>query len=340
MLTRRCPLNCGYCYVKKENKDMTEKILDKSIDFGLKKANETNADYFHLSLTGGEPFLKPKLIRRAITKLNEELDKRKIVFQPTITTNGTIFNKKLLLFLKKNKENLLEISIDGYKEIHDKNRRYIDGRGSYFIVEENARKMLKILPWARSTTTISKEFLNIENFEKVFNNIFGIGFRHIRLGLLQRTYTDDQIKAFYIGERLIIKNAIKKIINGEYLALYPISKNLLHKEIYNNEDKNLIDSSKFSCGAGKRHFTIDVNGDIYPCTIYLEYCKQKSFLGNLFDKEIRAFKQKKCIAERIFPPTTNIGLRLSKENYDYFVKLLRKESCYDKYLDWLKKWVR
>ncbi|MHA2011673.1 MAG: radical SAM protein [Candidatus Helarchaeota archaeon] len=337
MLTRRCPLRCKYCYVKKEDKDMTEDILNKSIYFGLKKTVEINANYFHLSLTGGEPFLKPKLIYLSITKLREELDRRKIIFQPTIATNGTIFNRKILFLLEKNKENLLDISIDGYREIHNKNRKYPNGKGSYSIVEKNSKKILKIIPWARACTVISKNNFKTINIKKSFENLFKIGFRHMIFGLEYGNYTDDQVKYFHELNKKIIEKASEKIIERNFVTIYPISKFMLHKEIYDkNKSEKLLSSN---CGAGKNHFTIDTDGSIYPCTFYLEYLKEKSKLGDVFGGLRKSFDEDTCIFEKKML-NTNLYHRLTEKNLQWFIKTLKEEKIYNEYINWLKKWVR
>jgi len=337
MLTRKCPLRCKYCYVKKENKDMNREILDKSIDFGLRKAIEINADYFHLSLTGGEPFLKPKLIYRSINELEKKLKKINLRFQPTITTNGTLFNKKILLFLKKKKLSLLDISIDGYKQIHDKNRKYSNGKGSYFLVEKNSKKILKIIPWARSCTVISKNNFRMIDIEKAFENLFKIGFRHMAFGLEYGNYTDDQVKYFHELNKKIIEKALGKIIEKEFVTIYPFSKFILHKEIYDrNESEKLLSSN---CGAGKNHFTIDTDGGIYPCTFYLEYLKERSKLGDVFNGLKKSFDENTCIFEKKML-NTDLDYNLREKNTQYFIKKLKKEKIYDEYIEWLKKWVR
>ena len=109
-LTYRCNLQCPYCYVgdernKQELSTEEWKSVINQIPF-----------YGIITLVGGEPFLR--------SDFTELLDYscRKVFRKVHIVSNGILLNEKIINSFKKNKPVLLSVSLDGYKENHDKNR--------------------------------------------------------------------------------------------------------------------------------------------------------------------------------------------------------------------------
>ncbi len=123
-LTYRCNLNCSYCYVGKKNSEnelTTEEwfnIIDQIPPFRL------------ITLVGGEV-----LIRKDFKQILEKcLDKGKV----NIVTNATLFNDDLIKTFIDKKLLLLNVSIDGIGENHDKNRGHA---GTFDKVVKNLEKL-------------------------------------------------------------------------------------------------------------------------------------------------------------------------------------------------------
>ena len=58
----------------------------------------------------------------------------------SMTTNATLMNEEIADYIMKNKFNVI-VSLDGYKELHNKNRLFVTGEGSF----EKTINGLKIL---------------------------------------------------------------------------------------------------------------------------------------------------------------------------------------------------
>ena len=112
-VTRKCNLKCLYCLSDsgpKAEYGLTTKEAIKLID-GLGKIGVNRLDF-----TGGEP-----LMRKDLGILIDRAKKNKI--NTIVTTNTLLLNEKNIEDLKK--ADLIQISIDGPKEIHDEQRQGI-----------------------------------------------------------------------------------------------------------------------------------------------------------------------------------------------------------------------
>lgn len=142
VLTEKCPLNCAYCFVKREQselKNMSEVTLIKALKMlvSLNEGKDVEVQFF-----GGEPLLRFDLIKRAVRYLDRCLDEDLIkrVFLG-VTTNGVLITPQIAKYFAENNF-LVSLSIDGWKEINDLNRKFPQGRGSFeYIVR--ALEMLK-----------------------------------------------------------------------------------------------------------------------------------------------------------------------------------------------------
>ncbi len=142
ILSNNCNLRCEYCYLhelltpKVQNAPMYMSVetMNKAIDYFADLVNGVIA-HPQIVLYGGEPTLNPnmeyliKLVYEKILGVNISL-----------VTNGTLITKDLAEILAKYHINV-GVSIDGPQKIHDTNRKFHNGRGSF----EEALKGYKTL---------------------------------------------------------------------------------------------------------------------------------------------------------------------------------------------------
>lgn len=112
-----CNLNCKFCYTKKTKNVLKNNQILSFVDRYRNSLKSKNYDLKSILFCGGEVFLLPQFI-----DLINELDKKGIFV--SVITNGTI--DKLQEIENPNNCQLL-VSLDGPKEIHDKNR----GNGNF-----------------------------------------------------------------------------------------------------------------------------------------------------------------------------------------------------------------
>ncbi len=112
-LTYDCNLRCKYCYARGgERKEYMKFSTAKSV---LKKFERPR-----VQLTGGEPLLNFKLIRKIAENFDAEL---------YLQTNATLLNEDLISDIADLGINI-SVSFDGPAKVNDLLRQYPDGRGS------------------------------------------------------------------------------------------------------------------------------------------------------------------------------------------------------------------
>lgn len=142
-LTEKCNLRCKYCIYSDENsnfrsfghKNMSFETAKKAMDYVLKIAD---TEKMALSFYGGEPLINFDLMNKCIKYFKKNYSGDFLVIN--FTSNLTLLTEEMAKFLLDN-EVSITCSLDGDKEIHNINRPYIDGRGSF----EDTIKGLKLL---------------------------------------------------------------------------------------------------------------------------------------------------------------------------------------------------
>ena len=268
IVTSKCNLRCKYCYEgnDKSQSDMNIDTASKAIDFITEMilTKEEPTRKHRVVFHGGEPMLNFELIKFIKNRLDKTIPKDYIIDYIT-TINGTILNNEMIDFIKQNNI-FLSISIDGTKEVHNQNRIYPDGKGSYSTLATNLIKLKQngILSRARMTYKSS----NVTSLYESLVSIANLGFEVCVpiADFYDDGWTEEKIK--------ILEEQIDKIIQDENLKKMRIS----------NINKRFLCTKKSDCFGGVTSFTINENGDIYPCVFTLG--EPKFIIGNVDSNEI------------------------------------------------------
>lgn len=139
-VTTDCNLNCVYCSEGDRpsillKKEYLFKLVDE-LPQVLSELNETEVEFlWH----GGEPLsVGVEYLTEVMDYIKLKLASYKIKF--LIQTNGTLIDDKWIDIFKYYDIGV-GISLDGYKEIHDSNRRFKNNQPTFDIVMENIKKL-------------------------------------------------------------------------------------------------------------------------------------------------------------------------------------------------------
>lgn len=135
-----CNLSCEYCYTAKigapvKLKHMDTETLRATIDFFCR-----DKKYVEFIWHGGEPLLAGIDFYHEVVECQQHWLNNGAKVVNFVQTNATLVTEEWAQFFSKHKF-LAGVSIDGPKEIHDQNRHYYSGRGSY----EEAMRGIELL---------------------------------------------------------------------------------------------------------------------------------------------------------------------------------------------------
>lgn len=147
-ITENCNLRCKYCIFSGNYDDMrthsksrmTEEIALASVDYYMKCMREwwefAPEKKSVISFYGGEALLELPLIQKVVDYVNAQNFDTAFA----MTTNATLLNDDNIKYLVDH-DFMMSVSFDGSEELHDKNRVFPNGEGSYHIVYENIKKL-------------------------------------------------------------------------------------------------------------------------------------------------------------------------------------------------------
>lgn len=248
VLTENCNLACKYCYESSDNHDMTFENAKRIIDSEL-AANK--GEDFKIFFFGGEPFVNFNVLKQIYDYVEEWYLGR--VKKYAITTNGTLVHGYIKQWLYERKDNFeITLSLDGTKEMHNKNRVTKSGKGSFDSID--LKFFSEVWPGCVVKMTISQD--TIGDFAKGIKFIEEQGFK---------------CKANFASGVDFNIDAGKNVIYENFLEMI---------DYYSNNEKSLcymldlplqsilipLDKKFRYCGAGiERHCYGRSSEEWYPC---------------------------------------------------------------------------
>jgi radical SAM protein with 4Fe4S-binding SPASM domain len=280
-ITNRCNKRCSHCYQGDYNG--TEFSIDKLkavVNEYLELLNEynkiTNQNIKgQINITGGEPF-----IREDIWEFFDLFKENNKYFDFGVLTNGSLLNEAVVKRLKFYNPRIVQISLDGSKETHDK----IRGKNSY----NEVIKALKLLKQYNIYSLVS--FTANDNNYKEFSKVVRVAKKY----KASKVWTDRMVPigAGNTGE--------VKTLNKDQVIEYI---NIIRKEqknVFNKFSKTKISgerslqflngvSPSYKCSAGDGLIILLENGDVMPCRrlpIIAGNIKEASLKDIYFNSEV------------------------------------------------------
>lgn len=295
-VTQQCNFRCSYCaYTTGDdsvqrghsNKRMSWKTAKAAIDFWAERIR--HSAHPSVSFYGGEPLLEWPLIQKCIEYAKEKAEGKKISFN--MTTNATLLTTEMARFFVREHVSLM-ISLDGPKEIHDRNRRFAsNGEGTFDTVVSVLETMKREVPGFQqllsynsvvdpctSTNCISSFFAQIESDQKMPSLLSPPPGTRL-------WFSDDySMENREAGLMALLHH--QEIIPLEKLDMFSISQ----VEAIDKQAKLMIPIQELPdctghagpCIPGVRRLFVSVDGTFFPC----ERCSETSDnmnIGNLSD---------------------------------------------------------
>lgn len=254
--TNACNLKCIYCYQKEGKNFMSDDTMIKILNFIDK--NISSYRKLYINWFGGEALLLKDLIIKMTSEIKKICWKHNVAFIARITTNGYELDIKTFDKLIRNNVILYSVTIDGIKEIHDKQRPTKNGKSSYDKIINN---LMNIKNNAKSNNFTVDIRTNISNSSKYMINEYLDTYKE-KFGSDKRFNLVLEAVHDWHGDRINQHKdeVISDMKQLEWVIREALNKGIIVKNYMRYKLNNHI------CVASKKHgYIIDYNGVIHKC---------------------------------------------------------------------------
>lgn len=255
--TLSCNFNCPYCFeADYPNRFMSDKVEDSIISFV-----ESKASLKHLNIMwfGGEPLLGFKRIQSLTQRLSSKVED----YSASMISNGYLLTPAVISNLAELKIKMIQITLDGLAESHDKKRCLKSGAPTFNRIINNILNCIESAPSVRIVVRVNIDNNNVDDYLKVYDYFLSKGITHVDVvpGFIVDRENDIPTCAF--NHKQII-NFVCKLFHNHRIK--PIS---FFPSIMRN-----------SCSARNiNSLVIGPDGELYKC--WEEVGRSECVVGNL-----------------------------------------------------------
>jgi uncharacterized protein len=286
-VTEVCNLRCTYCYqaeaadreAGRGQQVMSREVAQRTVHFLFEHAGPL--EELAIVFFGGEPLLNFGVIQFVVdlAKKKAKGSGKRVSF--ALTTNGTVLTDEIVRFLDK--ENIgITVSIDGYKAVHDRYRRFPDDRPSYETILPKVKGLFERYhsrPVA-ARVTVAEEAGGVG---QILRHLIGLGFLEAGFAPVTTGHSDFQLDDAAMDQLLgefkgLAKAFIETAREGKILGFSNLIDLLV--SLHQGEVMN------YPCGAGLGLFSVGPEGRLYLCQRFTgqdDFCMGDVFKG--FDRE-------------------------------------------------------
>lgn len=265
VMTNSCNLNCVYCQAQSETSTkkglMTKEIAKKGVDIALQSPTSS----ITIEFQGGEPLLNFETIKYII-EYSGNVNTNKVISY-NLVSNLSLLTDEIADYLSEH-EVQVSVSLDGPSHVHNKNRPFRIGGGSYDATVRGIEMLRSRGIDLGAIQTTTKHSLNhakdiIDTYVQLdFNSIFirpltQLGYANEHWNEIG--YTADEFLSFYKESMdYIINLNLNGILFSEGHA------NILLTKILKGYSNNYMEL-RSPCGATVGQIAIYYDGNIYTC---------------------------------------------------------------------------
>lgn len=275
-----CNLSCDYCFASQgkyhgDRAVMPFEVAKRAIDFlveNSKSRKNLEVDFF-----GGEPLMNLEVVKKAVAYARSIEKEHNKNFRFTLTTNGMLLDDDVIDFANKECHNVV-LSLDGRKEVHDRFRKTINGKGSYDVIVPKFQHFVQRRGnkgyYVRGTFTHDNT-----DFTKDIFHMADLGFTELSMEPVvcapgdpyELTY--DDLPVIFRQYEILAEEMLKRKKQGRPFTFYHYMIDLsggpcIYKRIS-------------GCGSGTEYMAVTPWGELFPCHQFVGDSKYS--LGNIYE---------------------------------------------------------
>ncbi len=292
-----CNLNCSYCFASQgkyhgDRAIMSYEVGKRALDFLVENSGtrrNLEVDFF-----GGEPLMNFGVVKDLVAYARSIEKEKNKNFRFTLTTNGLNITDEVIDFANKEMSNVV-LSLDGRKEVHDRFRVDLAGRGSYDRIVPLFKKFVEKRGgknyYMRGTFThYNPDFLND------IKAMLDLGFTEISMEPVVCAENDPS--ALTAEDREIVKKQyedLAKLMIERRNAGKPFT---FYHYMIDLKGGPCIYKRVSGCGSGTEYMAVTPWGDLYPCHQFVG--EEKFRLGSVFEGVTNLEKQNEFAACNVY----------------------------------------
>lgn len=279
-VSHTCNLNCEYCFASQgkyhgDRALMSFEVGKRAIDFLVE--NSGTRKNLEVDFFGGEPLMNWEVVKQIVAYARSIEKEKNKNFRFTLTTNGVLIDDEVIDFANKEMHNVV-LSLDGRKEVHDRLRKTINGKGSYDTIVPKFQEFVKRRGdkgyYIRGTFTH-----NNTDFTNDIFHMADLGFTQLSMEPVVCSPDDpyaltyDDLPVIFEQYEILAKYMLEREKQGKPITFYHYMIDLtggpcIYKRIS-------------GCGSGTEYMAVTPWGELYPCHQFVG--DPKYSLGNIYD---------------------------------------------------------
>ena len=290
----RCNMNCGYCFYRSLSAGRENRIMTRdTVDLLIRRIAAYRPSALAVMFQGGEPLLAGlDFYRYFIGAVRKNL---RVPVSFAMQTNGLLIDDAYAGFFRANGF-LLGVSLDGNRETNDRNRVDNSGSGTFDRVMKSVAVLRRHKVEFNILSVVDDG--NVNEIEETYRFFKKNDFSYIQfipcVGARGNAFLATENYGLFLRKTFDLW--YEDYAGGDYVSVR-------HIDNYLGILLGSPPESCAMCGVCGSYFTVEANGDIYPCDFY---CDDAHRVGSLHDEtpfEInekhRAFiEESKIIHER------------------------------------------
>ncbi len=171
-LTLECNLACGYCFEdpfrgRLVMNDVTADLLVQRVTERMAAGLDVTMDFY-----GGEALMALPMLKRIASELGAAAREHRVAYAFNIISNGTLLTRNVVEELLPLGLAAVRTTLDGPEWIHDRQRPFVSGKGSFATILANLQEIYEMVPIDLGGNYTRENF---HRFQELLDTLIAVG---------------------------------------------------------------------------------------------------------------------------------------------------------------------